>query len=231
MAAFDDPSRLASIPLFEGLGPADLEQLNLLLHRRTFKPGVRIINAQQPGEALYLLLEGSVKVQVDHEDGTEVTVALLGPGDTVGEMSLVEQAERSANVVALEETVLLWMDREAFLECLQSMSRLNYNLVRQVSARLRIANQKIQALARMDVAGRIARQLLHFAQQYGQEDAQGGIRIPLPLTQSDIAEMVGATRERVNHIMVAFRQEGAVSVDSHHRLTVHDREALEARCR
>jgi CRP/FNR family transcriptional regulator, cyclic AMP receptor protein len=230
MAVIDDLAQLASLPLFEGLSQEELERLIPLLRQRTFPPGSRIIHAQQPGEALYLILSGAVKVQVDHPDGTEVTVALLGPGDTVGEMSLVEEAERSANVVALEETVLLWMDRDAFLACLRTMSQLNYNLVRQVSARLRVANQKIQALARMDVAGRVARQLLHFADQYGQPDSSGSIAISLPLTQSDIAEMVGATRERVNHVMVALKQAGALSVAAHHRITIHDRAALEDRC-
>jgi CRP-like cAMP-binding protein len=76
----------------------------------------------------------------------------------------------------------------------------------------------------------VARQILVFADQYGRQDAQG-IRIPVPLTQSDIAEMVGATRERVNHAMVAFKSSGALSVDPHHRITIHDRAALAERCR
>ena len=93
-----------------------------------------------------------------------------------------------------------------------------------------VANQNIQALSTLDVAGRVARQILVFADQYGRHDANG-IRIPVPLTQSDIAEMVGATRERVNHAMVAFKQQGTVSVDAQHRITIHDRRALAERCR
>jgi CRP/FNR family cyclic AMP-dependent transcriptional regulator len=110
------------------------------------------------------------------------------------------------------------------------MSQLNYNLVRQLSSRLRLANQKIQALSTLDVAGRVARQILIFAEQYGRHEGKA-IRIPVPLTQSDIAEMVGATRERVNHAMVAFKQQGTLAVDAQHRITILDRAALAERCR
>jgi CRP/FNR family cyclic AMP-dependent transcriptional regulator len=133
-------------------------------------------------------------------------------------------------VVTLEDTTFLWMDRASFLDALQSMTQLTYNLVRQLSSRLRLANQNIQALSTLDVAGRVARQILVFADQYGRQDSTG-IRIPVPLTQSDIAEMVGATRERVNHAMVAFKNAGSLSVDPHHRITIHDRDALAERCR
>ena len=230
MAAFEDPNELAKFPLFEGMSPDELKRLNDLLRRRTFPAGTRVMSAQQPGESIFLLLEGSVKIQLDREDGTDITLALLGPGDTVGEMSLVEREGRSANVVTLEDTTFLWMDRASFLDCLQSMTQLTYNLVRQLSSRLRLANQKIQALSTLDVAGRVARQVLIFADQYGHE-GKDGIRIPVPLTQSDIAEMVGATRERVNHAMVSFKTSGAISVDAQHRITIHDREALATRCR
>lgn len=230
MAAFEDPSELAKFPLFEGLPSEDLIRLNEQLRRRTFPAGTRVMSAQQPGESLFLVLSGSVKIQLDREDGTEITLALLGPGDTVGEMSLVEREGRSANVVTLEDTTFLWMDRASFLDALQSMTQLTYNLVRQLSSRLRLANQNIQALSTLDVAGRVARQILVFADQYGRQGAEG-IRIPVPLTQSDIAEMVGATRERVNHAMVAFKTSGALSVDPHHRITIHDRAALAERCR
>jgi CRP/FNR family transcriptional regulator, cyclic AMP receptor protein len=166
-----------------------------------------------------------VKIQLDREDGTDITLALLGPGDTVGEMSLVEREGRSANVVTLEDTTFLWMDRASFLDCLQSMTQLTYNLVRQLSSRLRLANQKIQALSTLDVAGRVARQVLIFADQYGRDDREG-TRIPVPLTQSDIAEMVAATRERVNHVMVRLKKDGILSVERRRVVTVHKPDEL-----
>lgn len=231
MSASEDPSELARLPLFSGLAPEELDRVARLLRRRTFPTGSRIISAQQPGEALYVLLAGSVKISIDREDGTEVTLALLGPGDTIGEMSLVEKTERSANVVTMEDSTFLWMDRASFLALLEEIPQLTHNLVRQLSERLRAANEKIQALSTLDVAGRVSRQLLAFADQYGKPDPSGDLRIPLPLTQSDIAEMVGATRERVNRVMVELRQAGAISVDARHHITVHERTALQQRGR
>jgi len=163
-------------------------------------------------------------------DGSEVILAFLGPGDTFGEMSMVDTAGRSANVIALEECNCLIMDRNAFYQCLKSMKGLSYNLVRLLSRRLRLANEQIQALSTLDVRGRVARQLLAFAQQYGEADPSNNVRIPLRLTQTDVAALVGASRERVNQVIVDFKDSGFISVDPSHRFTVHDVQALVGRC-
>ena len=230
MTAFDDPSELARVPLFEGLDVEQLGQLNQLTHRSTFPSATRVMSAEQPGEAVYILLAGAVKVMIDDEDGHQITLAFLGPGDTVGEMSLVEADTRTANVVTLEESTFLWLDRSSFLRCLDTMPQLDRNLVSQLSARLRQANEKIRALTTMDVASRVARQLLAVARLYGQEGASGAIRVPLPLTQTEVAEMVGATRERVNRVMVDLKQSGVISVDSRHHLTIEQPDELKRRC-
>jgi len=231
MVAVDDPKLLGHIPLFEDLAEADLSQINTLMHRKMFPTGVNIITVAQPGDLVYILLEGTVKIYVDQLDGSEVILAFLGPGDTFGEMSMVDSAGRSANVVALEDCLCLLMDRGAFHQCLKSTKGLSYNLVRLMSRRLRLANEQIQALSTLDVRGRVARQLLAFAQQYGQgaEESQG-VTIPLRLTQTDVAALVGASRERVNQVIVDFKDSGFISVDPSHRFTVHDIQALVGRC-
>jgi CRP-like cAMP-binding protein len=232
MPAVDDSKLLGKIPLFEDLAEDDLEKVNALMHRKTFSSGLNIITVAQPGDMVYILLEGTVKIYVDQLDGSEVILAFLGPGDTFGEMSMVDSAGRSANVVALEDCICLLMDRGAFHQCLKSSRGLSYNLVRLMSRRLRLANEQIQALSTLDVRGRVARQLLAFAQQYGQggETAAQGVTIPLRLTQTDVAALVGASRERVNQVIVDFKDSGFISVDPSHRFTVHDIEALVGRC-
>lgn len=231
MPAVDDPKLLGHIPLFEELEEPDLSQINALMHRKTFATGVNIITVAQPGDMVYILLEGTVKIYVDQLDGSEVILAFLGPGDTFGEMSMVDSAGRSANVVALEDCLCLLMDRSAFHQCLRSTKGLSYNLVKLMSRRLRLANEQIQALSTLDVRGRVARQLLAFAQQYGQgAEASQGVTIPLRLTQTDVAALVGASRERVNQVIVDFKDSGYISVDPSHRFTVHDIEALVGRC-
>ena len=121
------------------------------------------------------------------------------------------------------------MELSTFRLCLREVPALATNLLRELSSRLRAANLQVRALATLDVAGRVARQLLLFADRYGEPRAgeAQAVLIPLPLTQRDIAQLVGATRERVNRALVSLRRRGALSADNRHRITVHDRTALE----
>jgi CRP/FNR family cyclic AMP-dependent transcriptional regulator len=229
MGAIADSSKLGDLELFQGLAAEQLDQLNHLLRASNVPAGAHFITAEQPGESVYLLLEGTVKIYVSKADGREVILAFLGPGDTVGEMSLIDSAGRSANVVTTEPSRLLWMDRSSFQSCLRSMAPLAVNLVRLLSNRLRLANEQIQALCTLDVPGRVARQILALADRYGRPApgaAAGGLRIPVRLTQSDLGEVVGASRERVNQAIVEFKQRGYIAVDSDHRIHVLDRQAL-----
>lgn len=236
MAAVDDPKLLGTLELFEGLPPADLAELNRLLRSSVIPPGTHFITAEQPGEVVYVILEGTVKIYVSQEDGREVILAFLGPGDTVGEMSLVDSAGRSANVMTTERSRLLWMDRASFQTCLREMSLLANNLIRLLVNRLRFANEQIQALCTLDVPGRVARQILALADRYGSpppggKETAGQMAIPLRLTQSDLGEIVGASRERVNQVIVEFKQRGFIAVDADHRIRVLDRRELVRLCR
>ena len=230
MPALPNPSDLGRIPLFSGLSSEQLSWLNDHLHLRVFPAGFNIVLVEQPGEVIYIVLAGTVKIYVDRLDGTEVILAILGPGDTVGELSLLDSAGRSANVITMTECSFLWMDRTTFWECLRSMPPLTYKLVEEVCARLRLANEQIQALATLDIEGRVARQILATAQRYGQVTATGDILVPIRLTQSDIAGLVGASRERVNQVIVMFKQHKYISIDQNSQITVHNREALVRRC-
>ena len=230
MIAVEDPTVLGELELFQGLAPAELAELNRLLRSSTVQAGTHFITAEQPGEVVYVLLEGTVKIYVNRCDGREVILAFLGPGDTVGEMSLADSAGRSANVVTTERSRLLWMDRATFQSCLRTMAPLANNLVRLLSHRLRFANEQIQALCTLDVPGRVARQILALADRYGSPEAGGEVWIPLRLTQSDLGEIVGASRERVNQVIVEFKQRGLISVDPVHRIHVHNRQELARYC-
>jgi CRP/FNR family cyclic AMP-dependent transcriptional regulator len=219
-------STYGELPLFRDLPPEQLERLAGLLHRRTFRAGASLITAEQPGEVVYIILSGTVKIHMEQADGADVIIAFGGAGDVEGEMSLLENIDRSANVVAQEATTVLWMDRARFRECLQTMPGLTFNLVRILSGRLRLANARIQALCALDVQGRLARQIMAFAREYGRPAPDGAIQIPLRLTQSDLASLVGASRERVNQIIATYKQLSYLTVDRNHRITVRDPDAL-----
>ena len=145
-------------------------------------------------------------------------------------MSVIDSASRSANIVTQEQTTVLWLDRLSFQECLRSMPATTYNLMRIISDRLRLANERIQALCALDVYGRVARQILAFGRQYGKPTDKGELVIALRLTQSDLASLVGATRERVNQVIASFKQRGYLSIDRNYRITIHNAAALERQC-
>lgn len=219
---------LTLIPLFKGLGEKELSWIAQRAHRRLFTAGASIVTAEQPGEAVYIILAGTVKIHIEQADGRDVVLAIVGAGDTIGEMSLLDSAGRSASAVALEASLLLWMDKSAFQEMLVTFPPVALNLVRIMSSRVRLNNELIQALATLDVYGRVARQLLAFAEKYG-ENGMG--LIPIHLTQGDIADLVGASRKRVNQVMVFFREQEFISINQAGKMVILNREALAKYCK
>jgi CRP/FNR family transcriptional regulator, cyclic AMP receptor protein len=224
-----DLSDLSRIDLFRNLPHTDLRLLGELLHQKTFPAGKSLMTADQTGEAVYFILSGAVKVHVEQEDGSDVSISILGPGEVVGEMSALDQASRSASVVTLEKTVLLWTDRESFRHCLMAIPALAANLTCTLSSRLRLANEQIQSLASVEVETRIARRILAFAERYGRLLPNGDLLIPIRLTQTDIANLVGASREHTNKILVSYKDRGYLSVDQRLHITIHNLNALRTR--
>jgi CRP/FNR family transcriptional regulator, cyclic AMP receptor protein len=221
-----DTVDLETIPLFHGLTPTEQRHLHDLLGIRTFPSGVDILTAEQPGDVAYIILDGTVKVQVDRPDGTAVIIAILRAGEVVGEMSLVDSLGRSATVVAMEQTTLAWLTHSDFWNCLRSMPAMTYNLAGILSRRLRLSNAHVAALATLDIEGRLADQLLALAAEYGEATANDGCRIPFRLTQGDLAALVGASRVRVNQILVSWKQNNLLTVDGRHIVTLLNRRAL-----
>jgi len=221
---------LSDIRLFEGLSSAQLDWVSRRAHRRVFPAGANVMTAEQPGEAVYIVLHGTVKIHVEQSDGRDVILALLGSGDLIGEMSLIDSVGRSASVTTLENSLMLWMGKETFQEMLDTFPPVARNLVKILSARVRLSDQLIQALASLDVYGRVARQLLAFAEKYGRlRDA--GIQIRILFTQGDMADLVGASRKRVNQVMVSFKEQGLIGNDAEGHVMILNHEGLTKFCR
>lgn len=226
-----EPNTLAGMTLFRGLSPEQLAKINTLLNQERFPAAADIIIAEQLGEIVYVVLDGSLKVYITQPEGNEVILAILGAGEIVGEMSLVDSLGRSANVRSLEKSTLLWMDRTTFQTVREEVPTFNDNLLKIMSRRLRMANSHLRLIAALDVHGRVASQILTFAQEYGESARNGDILIPLRLTQTDLAKLVGASRVRVNQVLSFFRQRGYISVGKDGRITVRDSAALIQRAR
>ncbi len=231
MPAVADPRVLGGLPLFRGLSNPDLQRVNDLLRSSRFPTGAPVLTATQTGEAAYIVRSGTLKVHIIREDGHEVTLALLGPGELVGEMALLDLGGRSANVVALESAELLWLDRAGFHQLRRDIPLITDNLLAILARRLRLANAHFEALATLDVFGRVARQLLGLAEAYGEPVPGGGVRLPFRLTQGELANLIGATRVRVNQVLVDFKRRGYLTEDAGHRITVLNKTALDDYCR
>jgi CRP/FNR family transcriptional regulator, cyclic AMP receptor protein len=230
LRAVIDADALARLPLFEGLSRSDLSRLLGHLREKPFPAGTNVLIAEQPGEAVYVILTGSVKVYASRPDGTEVGLAVLGAGEVLGEMSASDSLGRSASVITLEETDLLWMDRRTFGASVASSTIFARNLAEVLSKRVRIANSRLISLASLDVPGRVASELLSLAREYGQVTPEG-VRIPMRLTQADLAALVGASRVSVNQALGQFRKRDLVSVGKDGRVSIRDEEALARRAR
>ena len=227
----EDAYALEEVSLFRGLMADQLGWVRQRVHLKTFASGTTIMTAEQPGEVVYFILRGTVKIHIEQLDGTDVILAILGRGDTVGEMSLLDSVGRSASAITLEETMILWMDNATFQLMLDTFPVVTRNLTRVLANRVRLANEQIQSLANLDVYGRIARQLLAFADKYGEANMEGDVTIPLRLTQTDLADLVGASRKRVNQVVVSFKKQGLISIDGDYHVTVHEREPLARFCK
>jgi len=224
----DTRNILSDIKLFEGLTQTQLDWVSKHAHRRIFTAGMNVMTVEQPGEAVFIILHGTVKIHIE-QGGRDVILSVLGSGDLLGEISLIDSVGRSASALTLENSLMLWMDKTTFNYLLDNFPPVARNLVKILSARVRLSDQVIQSLATLDVNGRVARQILAFAERYGHETPDG-TQVPIVLTQSDLADLVGASRKRVNQTMVFFKERGLVSTDSNGRFVIHDREGLMKFC-
>jgi len=135
-------------------------------------------------------------------------------------MSLITGHGRSSWVSTRKETTLLWMERKVFWRLLERSPQLSRNLIVELIARLRAAHDRELAITTLDVTGRVARLILDLAERYGRPVPGEGIHIAFPVTQGEVAEMIAATRERVNQIMVHLKRSGVFAIDSEWRITV-----------
>lgn len=206
----DIPDLLRRVPLFAGLRAEALDGLAAQLRRRTFRRGTMIFHKDQAGDALYIIESGRVRIFLPAENGTELTVEVSGAGDVFGELALLDGRPRSASAEALEDTTALVLGREEFRSHLAASPQLAVALIELLSMRLRHATEYAESLAHLDVHARLARTLLEMAERYGVQ--RNGVEIAFDLTQADLATMVGATRERVNRALAAFRSQGLVEL-------------------
>jgi CRP-like cAMP-binding protein len=217
---------LRNVPLFAGLSDQELEVLADSLGKRTFGKGMIIFHRDSPGQTLYIIESGKVRIFILSESGREISVNIYGPGDVFGELALLDGLPRSAGAIALEKTVTLTLHRDDFLRHLEAYPRMAKSIMEVLSTRLRYTTAYAESLAFLDVYGRVAAKLLELADRYGVQ--KEGIEIELRLTQAELASWVAATRESVNKVLGTFRDQGLIKVEGQ-RITILDRRELKRR--
>jgi CRP/FNR family cyclic AMP-dependent transcriptional regulator len=213
---------LATVPLFSGLDRVELERFAEVTREKSYPKGSVILFEDDPGDSLFVVREGRVKVVLIGEDGREVILGVLGIGEYFGELSLIDDRPRSAHVIAMEDSNLLVLRREDFRRRVESSPNVAWALLTELSRRLRRADDKIGGLVLLDVPGRIARLLLDLAEESGSN------AIEKSLTHQTIAQMIGASRETVSRAMKDFQDAGWITVERR-RIAIADRSALEQR--
>ena len=213
---------LASVPLLSGLDRAELQRFAEVTREKAYPRGSVILFENDPGDALYIVREGRVKVVLVGEDGREVILGVLGVGDHFGELSLIDNQPRSAHVIAMDDSNLLVLYRDDFRRRVETSPAVALALLTELSRRLRRADEKIGGLVLLDVPGRIARVLLENAPDEASNVVQRR------LTHQTIAQMIGASRETVSRAMREFQDAGLIRVERR-QISVGDRAALERR--
>lgn len=203
---------LKRVPIFSKLPDEALQEIGEALTTVRFAKNSVIFDQGDPGDAMYLVLVGRVKVVLYSETGREVILAQLGPGDCFGEMAVIAEQPRSAHVIALEDVSLLSLTRKAFVDIVRRSPDIALNLLRLMTDRLTEADEKIGNLALVDVYGRVARYLLKLARERGRP-AEGGTIIENRPTHQEIANIVGASRETVSRSVSDFIRQGCVRIE------------------
>ena len=213
---------LGTVPLFTALTKDELESFAELTRERSYPRGSVILFENDPGDSLFVVRSGRVKVVLIGEDGREVILGVLGVGQHFGELALIDEQPRSAHVIAMEDANLIVLRRDDFRKRVEASPSVAWSLLTELSRRLRRADEKIGGLVLLDVPGRIARLLLDMAEE------SGGPLIEKSLTHQTIAQMIGASRETVSRAMKDFQDAGWISVERR-RITLANQPALEQR--
>lgn len=197
--------------------------------RRQWKRGAVIFREAGRSQAVIILRSGRVKVSSDTASGTEVLLAVRGPGALLGELSAIDGGPMSATVTALEPVTALSVPSPDFQRYLLGHARVSLLLMRELTGRLRDADRKRIEFGAYDTTGRVAARLVELAERFG-ERIPDGLRIGLPLSQDELAGWTGASREAVTKALRTLRAEGWISTGRLH-VIVHDLAALRARAR
>lgn len=213
--------------LFAHVDPEALRSLASRMRRRRFRRGEVIFHQDDIGDSLQIVVSGSVKIVLPSQEGDEAIIASLQAGDFFGELALLDGAPRSTTATAIDPVETMSLPREEFLRLLGDDARIMHALLHALAAELRRLTGHVEELHFLDLAGRLAMRLVRLARE-ADPAASGRVELDWPFTQSDLAAMIGGTRQSVNRLLSGLVVDGLLTIERD-ALVINDLAALEAR--
>lgn len=208
----DDRELLHTVPIFSELSDADITSLARLGSRRQYPKETVVFFENEEGDFFFMIVTGRIKVTILGDDGREVILSILGPGDFFGEMALLDNEPRSATAIAVEDSELLSLHRHDFQSVLADNRSIMAALIKILASRIRKANHQISTLALLDVYGRVARVIVDMARDEGRRLKDGRIAFRRA-THQEIANRIGTTRETVTRMLKDLERQGMIHVE------------------
>ncbi|MBU0495222.1 MAG: Crp/Fnr family transcriptional regulator [Chloroflexi bacterium] len=215
---------LKLVPLFENLSDAELKVLSVRLGKRVLQPGEVIFKQDDPGDTMYIIRSGRVKIFTNDEQGREIVFNLYDPGNFFGEFSMLDEQPRSASAEALETTQLFSLSRLDFLVAVRQCPEIAIGVMQVLVGRLRYTTEYAESLAFLNIFGRVAMRLLELAERYGRP-VEDGTLIDLALPPDDLAGLAGIEPRSIHSVLKSYANGGLIRVDGD-RITVLNAEAL-----
>lgn len=198
--------------LFSGLDDEAAQALRASMTEHRFNKGAVIFAEGDQGDRLYVVMQGKVKLGSHSDDGRENMFAVLGPGEMFGELSLFDPSPRQASAFALTDVTLLGLANDALQPWLTGRPEVAMGLLRALARRMRRSHDSLSDLVFTDVPGRVAKALIELAKKFGEHEGEG-MRVNHDLTQEELAQLVGASRETVNKALADFGQRGWIVLE------------------
>jgi CRP-like cAMP-binding protein len=206
--------------IFGGLDGDSLRALVQLSRTRRLRKGTMLFQQGDEGDALYGVVDGLIRICIAGESGKELTLGLMEPGDIFGEIALLDGLPRSADAYAAEDATLLVIDRAQFVPMLERGGKIARHVIELLCERLRENTERLGEHAFLNLQARLARKLLALSIAHGRRDGQG-VTIDVKLSQTELAQMLGVTREAVNKQLQTWTKQGLLRLDRGH-ITIAD---------
>jgi len=221
---------LEQAPLFSVLHPNDLATLTSKFHLVRYGRADVIFREGEPAERLFLIDSGTVKLSISSPSGHELLIGVLGRGQIFGELEVIDRGPRAMDARAMDTSRVYALDSDMFWTLLENRPALARRLLELMARRLRRADQTSQDLVFFDAPTRLARKLLQLAEEHGEPEDGEAVRVTVRVTQEELAQMIGVTRESANRLVSSFAGRGWIDWNDGYPVLLHP-EALIRRAR